>query len=798
MSDRQPPADALARIAGSGRTRMYVFAYVLAASLWILVSDRVLRIAVPSPGAAEALASAKGIGFVLLSALLLMLLLRRLSRAAEAQAAADAELRRDVTRMRAMFADIVESSADAIYAKDRDGRYLVMNRAAERVLGLARGEALGAPDDKLFPAQQAARLRARAREIFENRTLQTFDDPVVVDGEPRLFLTTAGPLRDAQGQVIGSFGISRDVTEQRRSAARLELTATAFEMAGLGISISDAATNRLLEVNPAFAECRGRGRDDFIGLPIAQLFPPELAQQMQAAQAQVDVRDHLVFESENLRADGSRFPVRFDITLLRDEQGRPLHRIAFSQDLSAKRRAERELALSAKAFEMAELPASIADARSNTTLDVNAAFARLSGYEREELIGRDIFVLSPQGQRGRVRTLLDRVDRADHLGFETEFMRKDGSVFPALVDLTVTHDDSGQAVHRIAYVFDLSQRKQTERALAESAQRYRNLYEHSPDAVFVCERDRVLMANRAALTLLGACDREQVIGHALGEFLADGQALAMATRLGSDQNDGDEVAVQQQRARRVDGAELDVEFVASAFDDAGHRLLHVILRDLSERRALEREVIEISTAEQARIGREIHDGVCQQLAAASLMIAALRRRSPGADSEQPWMRTLQQVDAQLGQALVQARAIANGSAPVHADAQSLEHALRAMVQSADATPGVACRIVYAARDLQLEQVAATHVYRIAQEAVANALKHSRATRIELELRAHGRSFVLSVRDDGIGLPATAPRWGQLGLSIMRYRAHLIGATLSLLRAPGGGTDIRCERVAAED
>jgi signal transduction histidine kinase len=162
------------------------------------------------------------------------------------------------------------------------------------------------------------------------------------------------------------------------------------------------------------------------------------------------------------------------------------------------------------------------------------------------------------------------------------------------------------------------------------------------------------------------------------------------------------------------------------------------------------------------------------------------------------MRTLQQVDAQLGQALVQARAIANGSARVHADAQSLEHALRAMVQSADATPGVACRIVYAARDLQLEQVAATHVYRIAQEAVANALKHSRATRIELGLRAHGRSFVLSVRDDGIGLPATAPRWGQLGLSIMRYRAHLIGATLSLLRAPGGGTDIRCERVAAED
>ena len=797
MSDRPPPVDALARIAGSGRTRMYVFAYVLAASLWILVSDRVLRIAVPSPGAAEALASAKGIGFVLLSALLLVLLLRRVSRAAEAQAAADEALQRDVARMRAMFADIVESSDDAIYAKDHDGRYLVMNRAAERLLGLRHDEAIGVTDEKLFPAQQAARLRARARDIFQDRVVHSFDDPVEVDGEPRLFHTTAGPLRDAQGQVIGSFGISRDVTEQRRSAARLELTATSFEMAGFGISISDAATNRLLEVNPAFAERRGRRREDFVGMPIDQLFPSGLAAEVRDAQARVDGSDHLVFESENQHADGSRFPVRFDISLLRDEQGKPLHRIAYSHDLSAKRRVELELALSAKAFEMAELPASIADARSNTTLDVNGAFARQSGYEREELIGRDIFMLCPDWQQDRFKALLDKVDRADHLSFETEFARKDGSVFPALVDLTVTHDDSGQAVHRIAYVFDLSQRKQTERALAESAQRYRNLYEHSPDAVFVCERDRVLMVNRTALTLLGACDREQVIGHSLGEFLADGRGLAMAARLGSGQDDGDEVAVQQQRARRVDGREFDVEFVASAFDDAGHRLLHVILRDLSERRALEREVIEISTAEQARIGREIHDGVCQQLAAASLMIAALRRRIPSAENEQPWMATLRQVDTQLAQALLQARAIANGSAPVHADAQSLEHALRAMVASADEAQGVTCRFTYAARDLQLEQVVATHVYRIAQEAVANALKHSRATRIEVGFHAHASSFVLSVRDDGVGLPATAPRWGQLGLSIMRYRAHLVGATLSLLRQPGGGTEVRCERTVPD-
>ena len=793
MSDRQPPADALARIAGSGRTRMYVFAYVLAASLWILVSDRVLRIAVPSPGAAEALASAKGIGFVLLSALLLVLLLRRVSRAAEAQAAADEALQRDVARMRAMFADIVESSDDAIYAKDRDGRYLVMNRAAERLLGLRHDEAIGATDDKLFPAQQAARLRARARDIFQDRVVHGFDDPVEVDGETRLFHTTAGPLRDAQAQVIGSFGISRDVTEQRRSAARLELTATSFEMAGFGISISDAATNRLLEVNPAFADRRGRGREDFVGMPIEQLFPPEHATEVRDAQARVDAVDHLVFESLNLCADGSTFPVRFDVSLLRDEQGKPLYRIAYSHDLSAKRRVELELALSAKAFEMAELPASIADARSNTTLDVNGAFARQSGYEREELIGRDIFMLCPHWQQDRFKALLDRVDRADHLSFETEFARKDGSVFPALLDLTVTHDDCGQAVHRIAYVFDLSQRKQAERALAESAQRYRNLYEHSPDAVFVCEGDRVLMVNRTALTLLGACDREQVIGHSLGEFLADGRALAMAARLECGQGDGDEVAVQQQRARRVDGREFDVEFVASPFDDGGHRRLHVILRDLSERRALEREVIEISTAEQARIGREIHDGVCQQLAAASLMIASLRRRMPPGENEQPWMGTLRQVDTQLAQALLQARAIANGSAPVHADAQSLEHALRAMIASADEAQGVICRVTYAAQDLQLEQVVATHVYRIAQEAVANALKHARATRIEVGFRSRGPSFVLSVRDDGIGLPATAPRWGQLGLSIMRYRAHLIGATLSLLCQPGGGTEVRCER-----
>ena len=337
--------------------------------------------------------------------------------------------------------------------------------------------------------------------------------------------------------------------------------------------------------------------------------------------------------------------------------------------------------------------------------------------------------------------------------------------------------------------------RRIEQALADSERRYRVLFNESPIGKLVCDGDCIVMANDQALRMFGAGSLGQLVGHGLLEFFPEARRAAVNKLLDRFQSGGDSMPLQQDRARRLDGQEIDIEFMVSALTEGGRRLLHVILQDVSERRALEREVIEISTAEQARIGREIHDGICQQLLATDLMVVGLQRRLERGGADEQVLRTLRQVTEQIELSLTQARALANGSAPVHIDAESLQASLRAMSESVSASHGVPCSLEFSGDASGLDQVTATHLYRIAQEAVTNAVKHAHATRIELSLDVHGQGFCLQVRDDGVGLPEGMPAWGHLGLSIMRYRARIVGASLSLLGGPGGGTLVRCERQA---
>ncbi len=335
--------------------------------------------------------------------------------------------------------------------------------------------------------------------------------------------------------------------------------------------------------------------------------------------------------------------------------------------------------------------------------------------------------------------------------------------------------------------------RRIEQALADSERRYRVLFSQSPIGKLVCDGERIVMANDRALSLYGARSLGQVVGHSLFKFVPEARRAAVRERLERFQSSGDPMPLQQDRAKRLDGQEIDIEFMASALTEGGRRLLHVILQDVSERRALEREVIEISTAEQARIGREIHDGICQQLLATDLMVVGLQRRLERGGADEQLLQVLRQVATQIEQSLAQARALANGSAPVNIDAGSLQASLQAMAESASETHGMPCTLEFAGDAGDLDQVTATHLYRIAQEALNNAIKHAHATRIELSLEVQGQGFSLQVRDDGVGLPQGLPAWGHLGLSIMRYRARIVGASLNLLARPGGGTVVRCER-----
>lgn len=196
-----------------------------------------------------------------------------------------------------------------------------------------------------------------------------------------------------------------------------------------------------------------------------------------------------------------------------------------------------------------------------------------------------------------------------------------------------------------------------------------------------------------------------------------------------------------------------------------------------------------AVAEERRvIGQELHDGVGQELTGLGLMAAALSRgagRDPAADR-----RLAAKIAAGVTRVHHQVSVLARRLLPPAVAADGLPAALHELAARVRDLAGVRCEVAAAGAVRVADPATATHLLRIAQEAVGNALRHGRPGRIEIALRQDPGGLTLSVCDDGVG-PAGAAAAGGLGLRLMRSRADRLGGTLAVRRAAGGGTVVTC-------
>jgi len=205
-------------------------------------------------------------------------------------------------------------------------------------------------------------------------------------------------------------------------------------------------------------------------------------------------------------------------------------------------------------------------------------------------------------------------------------------------------------------------------------------------------------------------------------------------------------------------------------------------------RRLEREVVNISEAEQRRIGQDLHDGVCQDLAGLTCGASSLRD-----DLEKLQVRaeanTANELVKLLQDAVVQTRDLAHGLVPAQVSRLGLVLALESLAQSVRRMYGVTCSFQFHGGSPNWDEQAAIHLYRIAQEAINNATRHGRARNILVFLKAVDHSLSLRVLDDGVGVSEALSEG--VGLRIMRYRARSIGGDVTVERRNGPGTTVSC-------
>jgi PAS domain S-box-containing protein len=350
-------------------------------------------------------------------------------------------------------ARVLSQVEEAVIATDTRGRIAYMNRAAERLYGVAPGAVLGRPGPELFTREW---LRPEDEERVQEALLSSGTWRGVVlhrkqDGEAIFVDETLSTLNDEDGRITGTLCSLRDVTAQKRAEQELRIKDMAIASSLAAISLTDP-DGRIIYVNRAFLAMHGWEREDeILGQPATVLWadPEEAERVMEAFH-----RDGTwVGEVKGRRRDGSTFPMQLALSSVTDEAGKPLYIMGSGIDITRRKETERELRIKDMAIASSPSAFSIADLEGRH-IYVNQAFLSLWGYNSpSEVIGRSIREFWEDGQitTGSGRYTGERIGK-----------RQDGSTFCAIFSGNLVTDDAGNPIGRAASLIDITDLKRAE------------------------------------------------------------------------------------------------------------------------------------------------------------------------------------------------------------------------------------------------------------------------------------------------------------------------------------------------
>jgi PAS domain S-box-containing protein len=646
------------------------------------------------------------------------------------------------------------------------------------------------------------------------------------DSEYRWVLDNGIPVHSVSGEFTGYIGSCIDITERKLAEEALQQSEAESRrlldyhqavMANMGEGLCTADTQGLVTyMNQAAESLFGWKSAELLGKRMHDVthykysdgrpFPIEECAVFQVLHEGKVLRDR---DDEFIRRDGSFFPVVYSSAPL-VSGGKLVGLVVVFRDVTDRKRDEEKLRratadLRAKVEELT----TVLDILPGGVMIADPHGRRLTGNRAvNEMLGvpegANVSLTAEQPELpAGIRAFRDgRELSADEFpmqvtgltgrrfkDFDVDLVFPDGRMVTLLTSTAPLLNEHGAVRGVVGAYMDISERKRNEETVRASEARMQAILKTATDAIITMDVHGIIQSVNPA--------SERMFGYAAAEMVGQNVGLIMPSPYREEHDGylrqylqtGNKHVIGASRelyARRKDGGIFPMHLTVSEIEE--RKLFTGILRDMTEFKWLEREVVDVASKEQQRIGQDLHDSVAQELTALNLLAESLAESLETDPANAT--KLFQRMQHGLGRCQQELRAVLRGLLPVPVESNGL---IAALIELADRTGKegqVTCTFDCPELLAVADNLTATHLYLIAKEAVNNALKHAKPRNIRISLHVDSQ-LVLRVQCDGIGMPTRPETKGGLGLRIMRNRAAIIGAHLTIEPTEPSGTTVTC-------
>jgi PAS domain S-box-containing protein len=739
-----------------------------------------------------------------------------------------------------LLADAMESTQEFISLTDEQNRFTFVNRALIEAYGYTKEEILGRTPDFLYSRKNASGL---CEEVFQGTLRGGWRGEVLnvtKAGKEFPVALSTSLIRSADGAILGLIGVAKDVSDEKlREKRNMALSRLGHRLSAA--TLPEQAATIIVEIawelfqwDAAYVHLYSPGNDSLIPVltvdtingvrtPVsARTFttePSPLMRLVLKEGARLINRPNGAAVSVPLVPFGQTNRPSASMMYVPIRSGSGPLGILSVQSYSPEAYRDSDLMLLQEladhcgaAIERIEVAAALARAESKyrsifehategifqTTYDgrylsANPALARMFGYETpEDLISSVAHIETQTFVSPAAASELKRLLAANDVvsGFEAERYRKDRSRFWTSINVRVIRGPDGSVRYYEGTVQDITKRKQTESVLRESERKLRLIAENTQDVIFGFNMQREPIYVNAALEAMTGYTLEEIQRQKFINWIHPHDQERML-RLWEDLYAGIGYFGVEFRLITKQG---ETKWCSSTwgplYDESGQQIgVQGRETDITERKHLERELVESSNNERRRVGHELHDGLGQYLAGIAFRAKALEQ-ALATDGVQH-AATARELAGLVSNAINQTRSIARGLDPVDVETIGLPAALQNLAVETQKFFNLNC--IFACPDdiPHLKPDAGLVLYRIAQESIHNAITHGNAKTVQIELAVEGNDVVIRIRDDGMGFDPETGNESGMGLRVMQYRARSVGGRVIIHSKKAAGTEVAC-------